>query len=67
MEEFAGSVGTLAKKLAAANPVAVAKIKQTVWGGTEHWTKLLDERAALSGSLVLSDFTKKAIAAFEKK
>lgn len=67
LPELDAAVSVLARKLAASNPDAVAKIKQTVWAGTEHWPKLLDERAALSGSLVLSDFTKKAIASFEKK
>jgi methylglutaconyl-CoA hydratase len=62
-----GIVGNFAEKLARSNPAAVARIKQTVWTGTEHWPRLLDERAALSGSLVLSDFTKKAIAAFEAR
>jgi methylglutaconyl-CoA hydratase len=65
--ELDAAVAALAKRLVVANPEAVAKIKQTVWAGTEHWTKLLDERAAMSGSLVLSDFTRKAIAAFETK
>jgi methylglutaconyl-CoA hydratase len=59
-------VNLLAKKLAASNPEAIAKIKRTVWTGTEHWPQLLDDRAAMSGSLVLSDFTRKAIAAFGK-
>ena len=60
------AVSTFAAKLAAANPDAVARIKRTVWEGTEDWAKLLDERAALSGTLVLSDFTRKAIEAFQK-
>jgi methylglutaconyl-CoA hydratase len=37
------------------------------WQGTDHWDQLLAERAAISGKLVLSDFTRKAIAAFRKK
>jgi methylglutaconyl-CoA hydratase len=61
------AVDTFATKLAAANPAAVARIKQTVWAGTDHWPRLLDERATLSGSLVLSEFTKKAIASFETR
>ena len=65
--ELDAAVGTFAAKLAAANPDAVAKIKRTVWAGTEHWPKLLDERAAMSGALVLSDFTRKALAAFENR
>ena len=42
-------------------------LKKTFWEGTENWDKLLAERAAVSGKLVLSDFTKNAIAAFKSK
>ncbi len=49
------------------NPAAIRQLKQIFWQGTEHWSQLLDERAAMSGQLVLSDFTKNAIAAFKGK
>lgn len=65
--EADAAVATLAASLARANPGAVSRIKQTVWAGTESWPRLLDERAGMSGSLVLSEFTRNAIAAFEKK
>ncbi len=55
------------QKLANSNPAAMRQLKQVCWRGTEHWGELLDERAAISGQLVLSDFTKNAIAAFQKK
>ena len=61
------AVDALATKLAKANPEAVARIKRTVWANTDHWPKLLDERAAMSGKLVLSKFTRDAIASFEKR
>jgi methylglutaconyl-CoA hydratase len=64
--ELDAAVDALATKLAASNPEAVAGIKRTVWAGTDHWGRLLDERAAMSGSLVLSEFTRSAIAAFQK-
>jgi len=38
-----------------------------MWDGTDAWETLLEERAAMSGSLVLSDFTRNAIAAFERR
>ena len=41
--------------------------KKVLWQGTENWEQLLEERAEISGKLVLSDFTKNAIAAFKKK
>jgi methylglutaconyl-CoA hydratase len=42
-------------------------MKKVFWKGTEHWDELLKERAAISGKLVLSDFTKNAIAKFKAK
>jgi methylglutaconyl-CoA hydratase len=57
----------LAEKLAASSPEAMQELKQVLWQGTEKWNKLLAERAAISGRLVLSDFTKNAIAAFKSK
>lgn len=53
--------------LAKANPEAAARIKATLWEGTEHWDVLLDERAAMSGRLVLSEHTRRAIEAFKNR
>lgn len=50
--------------LAAANPEAVSRIKSIAWAGTDDWPRLLEERAAMSGALVLSDYTRNAIAEF---
>ena len=61
------SIYRLANKLAHSNPAAMAEMKKIFWKGTEHWDELLKERAAISGKLVLSDFTKHAIAAFKSK
>ncbi|HXT15122.1 MAG TPA: enoyl-CoA hydratase/isomerase family protein [Gemmatimonadaceae bacterium] len=65
VESLDREVDTFAKKLAASNPEAVARIKRITWEETQHWPQLLEERAAMSGSLVLSDYTRKAIAAFK--
>jgi methylglutaconyl-CoA hydratase len=61
------AVHTQAQQLAVANPEAVARIKATLWEGTSDWERLLDERATMSGSLVLSDFTRNAIASFHNR
>jgi methylglutaconyl-CoA hydratase len=61
------SIERLAKQLALSNPEAMKDIKRASWAGTDHWDTLLFERAAISGRLVLSDFTKNAIAQFKKK
>jgi methylglutaconyl-CoA hydratase len=59
------AVEALAARLAAANPEAVRRIKRVTWAGTEHWPQLLDQRAADSGELVLSEFTRNAIREFQ--
>lgn len=61
------AVYKLANTLAHSSPQAMAEMKKTFWKGTEKWDELLKERAAISGRLVLSDFTRNAIAAFKKK
>jgi methylglutaconyl-CoA hydratase len=45
----------------------MAEMKKMFWRGTENWDSLLKERAAVSGRLILSDFTKHAIEAFKNK
>lgn len=59
------AVETLAHQLASYNPDALKELKKVFWQGTEHWGELLAERAAISGTLVLSTFTRNAIAAFK--
>jgi len=61
------AIGRLAGTLAHSNPEAMTLLKETFWKGTEHWDHLLLERAAISGRLVLSEFTRKAIGQFRKK
>jgi methylglutaconyl-CoA hydratase len=38
-----------------------------LWRDTDEWDRLLDERATMSGQLVLSQHTRAAIAAFKAK
>ncbi|MGI4870190.1 MAG: enoyl-CoA hydratase/isomerase family protein [Janthinobacterium lividum] len=52
------AVQALAQRLAASSPDAMRELKQVLWAGTEHWDSLLVERAAISGRLVLSEFTR---------
>lgn len=52
--------------LASYNPEALLEMKKVFWEGTAHWQELLIERAYISGQLVLSDFTKKALETFKK-
>jgi methylglutaconyl-CoA hydratase len=67
VESMDESVYRLANTLAHSNPMAMADMKKIFWQGTEHWDALLKERAAISGRLVLSEFTRNAIEKFKAK
>lgn len=53
------------RELGSSNPDAVRLIKAATWRGTEDWPILLEQRAEMSGELVLSDYTRAAIARFK--
>lgn len=61
------SIRRLADTLMHSSPEAMSEVKKIFWKGTEHWDKLLIERAAISGKLVLSEFTRSAIEKFKTK
>jgi methylglutaconyl-CoA hydratase len=65
-EEMDVAIGKLSKTLAGSNPEAMRKLKSIFWEGTGHWDVLLSDRAEISGTLVLSDFTVNAINTFKK-
>lgn len=67
IEEMDAAIDALANRLSNSNPEAMMMLKQIFWQGTENWDTLLIQRAEMSGKLVLSDFTKNAIAAFKAK
>ncbi|WP_442264886.1 enoyl-CoA hydratase/isomerase family protein [Tenacibaculum sp. ZS6-P6] len=66
LSELDKEVSLLAEKLASYNPDALFEMKKTLWEGTENWNELLVERAKITGRLVLSEFTKNALAKFKK-
>lgn len=66
ISELDDEVEILADKLTSYNPEALYAMKKVFWEGTAHWDELLIERAAVSGELVLSDFTKEALNKFKK-
>ena len=61
------AIETLLVKLASSNPDAMLALKKVFWEGTDHWDTLLLTRAGISGELVLSEFTRKAIERFKMK
>lgn len=64
--EMDDEIEKLANTLANSNPEAMSMLKKVFWEGTEHWDTLLIERAMMSGTLVLSEFTVNAINKFKK-
>jgi methylglutaconyl-CoA hydratase len=67
IKELDDEVVVLSSKLASYNTSALAEMKKVLWENTQNWDNLLAERAAISGELVLSEFTKNALAKFTKK
>jgi methylglutaconyl-CoA hydratase len=65
-DELEEAVQKLAQSLTRYNPDALIALKQILWKDTENWDELLQERAAISGKLVLSPFTKAALQRFQK-
>ncbi|MBV7440261.1 enoyl-CoA hydratase/isomerase family protein [Weeksellaceae bacterium TAE3-ERU29] len=56
--EFEKGLQKFINQLKQYSPEAMAEIKKVFWQGTENWHTELFEKAAISGKLVLSDFTK---------
>ena len=64
-EELDEAVKTTAEHLCTYNTEAMLEMKKVFWQGTDHWDALLAERAATSGKLVLSDFTKEKLKTYK--
>ncbi len=60
-ENMDESIARLTNELRNANPDALRELKKIFLKGTENWDTLLPERAAISGRLVVSKFTKAAL------
>jgi methylglutaconyl-CoA hydratase len=67
VESMDESIRKLAYQLSHSSPEAMAEMKKIFWQGTENWDDLLCQRAEISGRLVLSHYTKEAIAKFKTK
>lgn len=60
------SIFRLSNTLVHYNPDAMHQLKNMFWKNTEHWDLLLEERAKITGKLVLSNYTKTAIEKFKQ-
>ena len=66
IKEMDIEVNNFANKLSNYNPDALMEMKKVLWKGTENWDELLQQRADISGRLVMSSFTKEALKKFKK-
>ncbi|MEP5254547.1 MAG: enoyl-CoA hydratase/isomerase family protein [Winogradskyella arenosi] len=64
-EALDDAVKATAEHLCTYNTEAMLEMKKVFWQGTDHWDALLAERAATSGRLVLSDFTKEKLKTYK--
>lgn len=66
VEQLDAYLAHFSKNLCSYSPEALEALKSVFVQGTEHWESLLTERAAISGRLALSEYSKNAIAAFKE-
>ncbi|MDX1617191.1 MAG: enoyl-CoA hydratase/isomerase family protein [Balneolaceae bacterium] len=64
--ELDDAVDELSASLAKSSPEAMQELKKVFWRGTDHWDTLLEQRAEISGRLVLSEYTRNFIENFKK-
>jgi len=55
------------EKLSSFDQTAMKKLKEEIWEGTDHWEELLAQKAEISASLVLQEFTQEKIKQFKNK
>ncbi|MDR6563689.1 MULTISPECIES: enoyl-CoA hydratase/isomerase family protein [unclassified Arcicella] len=67
VDEMDKAIIELATRLASYNPAALTALKKIFWKNTDHWDTLLEERAEISGKLVLSSFTKETLQTFTQQ
>lgn len=55
------------ERLSNYSPQAMRELKKVLWEGTAHWDELLSNRAEISGSLVLTDFSRDTLGKIKSK
>lgn len=61
------SIERLTKTLSTYSPRAMEEMKRVFWENTEHFERLMKERAGMSGQLVLSEQTRESLRKFKGK
>ena len=67
VEKMDHYINLFCAELLTMNPEAIMGLKKIFWKGTDHWDSLLEERAEMSGKLILSQFSKDTIRKFLAK
>jgi len=66
-KDMDNEIDLFCNNLTSYNPQALTELKKMLWKNTDDWDDLLLERAAISGKLVLSEFTKESLHKFLKQ
>jgi methylglutaconyl-CoA hydratase len=61
VEQLDAYIKHFSDKLLASSPLALQSLKKVLWQGTQLWDELLDERAGISGRLVITEAAQQAI------
>jgi methylglutaconyl-CoA hydratase len=61
VEQLDAYIEHFSQTLLTSSPTAMSAVKQMLWHDTHHWDELLDERAGISGRLVITEAAQKAI------
>lgn len=67
VENMDASIEGMVNHLSSSSVEAMKELKKILWEGTDHWSTLLYDRAKISGRLILTPHSKKAIQAFKEK
>ena len=67
LQELDEAVKKLTDSLLQSNPEATTALKKVFWEGSSDWDNLLQERAEISGRLVLSEYTRNWIKNFKSR
>lgn len=65
LKELDKALDTYLNELSQYSPKALEELKSILWKGTENWSELLLERAAISAKLCLSEHTKSVLSKFK--
>lgn len=66
-EDLEKATQEFTEQLSQYSPEAMRNLKSIFWENAENWDEIMPKRAAMSGKLMLSDFTKETLNKFKSK